>query len=117
MVKSLAWKGIFLSIVWVIIFLTSALASEEDKIKFQGKIMGLNLEKKMMIVNEGLFVWDEETVINNHEGSLITIEKFKPDSWVYIEGERIKKQIVIRKIYLLPKYVDNKERNRYPFMQ
>ena len=117
MVKNSVWKGIILSIVCMIILLTSTYASEEDKIKFQGKIMNLNLERKMMIVNEGLFVWDEKTVINNHEGSLVTIEKFKPDLWVYIEGERVKKQIVIRKIYLLPKYIDNKERNRYPFMQ
>jgi len=117
MVKSIFRKGITFGTVWMIIFFALTYASGGEKIRLQGHLMGLNLEKKVMIVNEGLFVWDEKTVINNHEGSPITIEKFKPDSWVYIEGEKVKKQIVIRKIYLLPKYIGGKERYRYPFMQ
>ena len=117
--KSLFRKGITFGIVWMIIFFALTSASGEDKIRLQGYLMNLNSEKKMMMVNEGLFIWDEKTIINNDVGSPIPIEKFKPDSWVYIEGERdkVKKCIVIRKIYLLPKYIDKKERNRYPFMQ
>lgn len=117
--KSLFWKGITFGIVGMIIFFTLTYASEEDTIKLQGIMMGLNLGKKMMVVNERPFVWDEKTIINNDQGSLITIDKLKLDSWVYIEGERdkVNKRIMIKKIYLLPKYIDNKERNRYPFMQ
>ena len=103
----------------MVILLTSTYALEEDKIKFQGKIMDLNLGKNMMIVNERLFILDDNTIIKNVEGSLITIEKIKMNSWAYIEAERdkTKNQMVIKKINLLPKHIDNKERNRYPFMQ
>jgi hypothetical protein len=117
--KSLFWKGITFGIVGVIIFFTLTYASEKDTIKFQGYVMDLNFGKRMMDVNEMLFVWDEKTIINNHAGLPTTMDKLKPHSWVYIEAERdnVKKQMVIRKIYLLPKYIDKKERNRYPFMQ
>jgi hypothetical protein len=117
--KSLFWKGIALGIGCVIIFFTLTYASEEDIIKLQGIIMDLDLGKKLMTVNERLFVWDEKTIISNAEGSLIPMEKLKPNSWVYIEGERdkVKKRIMIRKIYLLPKYIDGKERHLYPFIK
>ena len=117
--KSLYRKGIALGTVWVIIFLALTYAFGEDNVRFQGHLMDLNLEKRMMLVNEGVLVWDDKTVINNDAGSPIPIEKFKPGSWVFIEGERdkVKKRIVIRKLFLLPKYIDYKERSRYPFMQ
>ena len=117
--KSLVWKGITLSVVWMIIIFTLTYASGEDQLRLQGKIMSLDLKKNEMIVNEEFFVWDDKTIMNNEKGSLITINKFKLKSWVYIEGERdkVNKRIVIRKIYLLPKRIDNKERNRYSFMQ
>jgi hypothetical protein len=116
--KSLFWKGIICGIVWMIIFLTLTYASEEGKIKLQGIIMDIDLKTNMMTVNERLFVWDEKTIISNEKGSPITIDKFKPKSWVYIEGERdINKRMMIEKLYLLPKHVGNKERNLYPFME
>jgi hypothetical protein len=117
--KSLFWKMMALGIGCLIIFFALTYASEEDIIKFQGIIMDLDFGKKLMIVNERLLVWDEKTIISNAEGSLIPMEKLKPNSWVYIEGERdkVKKQVMIRKIYLLPKYIDGKERHLYPFIR
>jgi hypothetical protein len=49
----------------------------------------------------------------------MTIDKSRPKTWVYIEGERDKynNRIIINKIYLLPKYIDKKEKHLYPFMQ
>lgn len=73
----------------------------------------------MMIVNERQFSWDQQTLFYSEKGYPITLDQFKEKSWVYIEGEKDKlnKRIVIKKIYLLPKYVDNKEKHLYPFME
>jgi hypothetical protein len=103
------------------IFIISALTFGADKklVKIQGMVMDLDLKKKTMIVNEMHFVWNDKTIINNEKGSLIAIEKIKPRSWVYIEGEtdKVNNRVEARKIYLLPKYIDENERSRYSFMQ
>jgi hypothetical protein len=117
--KILFSKGIIFGIIGIIAFFTLSYASQENEIKLQGKIMDFDLKRNMMTVNERLFVWDEKTIINNEKGSPITMDQFKPKSWVYIVGERdnVNKRIMIKKIYLLPKRVDKKERNLYPFIE
>jgi len=117
--KSLLIGQIILISSCLFIFCTLAFASEEDTAKIQGMVMDLDVNKNTMIVNEKLFVWNQNTAIYNDKGSPMTIDKFKPKTWVYIEGERDKnnRQIIIKKIYLLPKYVDKKERHLYPFME
>jgi hypothetical protein len=94
-------------------------ASEGDIVKLQGVIMSIEVKQNRMVVNEGLFTWNEKTMISNAKGSPITIDKFKPKAWVYIEGvnDKKNKRIVIEKIYLLPKYVAKKEKQSYPFIQ
>jgi hypothetical protein len=117
--KSLLIGRIILISSCLFIFCTFGFASEEDIVKVQGMIMELDVNKNTMIVNEKLFVWRENTAIFNDKGSPVTIDKFKPKTWVYIEGEKDQnnRQIIIKKIYLLPKYVDKKERHLYPFME
>ena len=120
MVKKRLWI-VGMILVSCHLFTSSMLAysSEEDMVKIQGMIMELDLKKNTMIVNEKLFVWSQNTAAYNDKGSPMTIDKFKPQTWVYIEGERDKnnRRIIINKIYLLPKYIDEKERPLYPFMQ
>jgi len=96
---------------------TWTFASEEGISQTQGRIMSIDFKKNIMVVNEKTFVWNKSTTLNDSKESVIGIEKFKPKSWVFIEGEKGGKYIVIKKAYLLPKYVDKKERHRYPFMQ
>jgi len=117
--KRLLIGGIILISSYLLIFSTLAFASEDDIVKIQGMIMDLDVNKNTMIVNEKLFVWSQNTTLYNDKGFPLTIDKFKPKSWVYIEGERDKnnRRIIINKIYLLPKYVDKKERHLYPFME
>jgi len=81
--------------------------------------MELDLKKNMMIVNERTFVWDQNTIFYNEKGSPVTVDKLNTKTWVYIEGvrENVKKRVVAEKIYLLPKYISEKEKYRYPFMQ
>lgn len=112
-------KGITLILIGATLLFVLTYASGEDKFKLQGKTMSLDLKKNMMVVNEGLFFWDKNTIISNDTGSPIAMDKFKVGSWVYIEAERdkVNKLNMIRTIYLLPKYIGNKERSRYPFME
>ena len=119
MKKSLLVGGMIFISFYLFIFSTLAFASEEDIVNIQGMIMDLDVKKNTMIVNEKLFVWSQNTSIYNDKGSPITIDQFKPKTWVYIQGERDKNnnRIIIHKIYLLPKYIDKKERPRYPFIE
>ncbi len=119
MKKSLWIGGMLFISSYLFIFSTLAFALEEDITNIQGMIMDLDVKKSTMIVNEKLFVWSQNTAIFNDKGTPITIDQFKPKAWVYIQGEREKnnKRIIIHKIYLLPKYIDKKERLRYPFME
>jgi hypothetical protein len=115
--KYIVIGGIILIAFSLLPFSTMALALDEGIYKNQGTIMKMDLKKNIMIVNEKTFVWNQNTSFFDEKGSPIKIERFKLKSWVFIEGEKADKHIVIKKIYLLPKYVDNKERHLYPFMQ
>jgi hypothetical protein len=110
-------SGIILIAFSILPFSTWTLALEEKILKTQGPIMSIDLKKNIMVVNEETFIWNKNTIFNDDKESMIGIEKFKPKSWVFIEGEKGDKHIVIKKVYLLPKYVGWKERHLYPFMQ
>ena len=111
--------GIPITIIFVLLCSYMALASEEEIIKIQGVMMSLDLKKNVVIVNERLFVLNQNTAIHNDKGVAITIDKLKPNTWVYIEGlkDSTNRRIVARKIYLLPKYIKEKEKHLYPFIQ
>jgi len=109
--------------VLTIIFLSSlsalTFAAESDIVRFQGIIMEINFNKNLMIVNERQLAWNQKTAINNEKGSPTTFDKLKPKSWVYVEGveNKLDKRIMVNKIYLLPKYIDEKEKYLYPFIK
>jgi len=117
--KRIFYKEVILVIFSIFIFSFLTFASDEGIVRVQGIVMELDLKKNMMIVNERTFVWDQNTIFYNEKGSPITVDKLRAKTWVYIEGmrENVKKRVVAEKIYLLPKYIDEKEKYRYPFMQ
>jgi hypothetical protein len=107
-----------------ILFLTFTISSltfagDKDIVKTQGIIMAIELFKNSMVVNERKVVWDPQTLCNNDKGKLITVDQLKVENWVYLEGvyDKGKKRILAKKIYLLPKYIDEKQKHLYPFMQ
>jgi hypothetical protein len=117
--KRLLIVGMILVSSYLFTSSTLALTSGENIVKIQGMIMDLDVKKNTIIVNEKSFVWNQNTVFYNEKGSSVAMDKFKPKTWVYIEGEKDKdnSRIIINKIYLLPKYIDKKERHLYPFME
>ena len=111
-------KIMILVVSSIIIFSTSTFASGQERYKNQGSIMEKDLKKNTMIVNERQFPWNQNTTFYDDKGHAVGIDGFKRKSWVYIEGIRDKNNILlIEKIYLLPKYVEKKEKHRYPFME
>jgi hypothetical protein len=94
-------------------------ATERAMVKMQGVVMSVDFKKKNLVVNERLFIWNQQTKMHDDNGSAATFERLKPSSWVYIEGayDQTRKITVATKIYLIPKQIDAKDRHRYPFMQ
>lgn len=109
--------GIILIAFSILASSTWTFATEEVVSRTQGPIMRIDLKKNVMVVNEKTFIWNRSTIFNDDKESVIGIERFKTKSWVFIEGEPRDKDVVIKKIYLLPKHVGKKERHLYPFMQ
>jgi len=112
-------KGIFLSIFFLLFFSVLTFAEDVNIVKIQGVVMSLDLKKNTVVINEKTFIWDQNTTFHNEVGSPITIDKLRTKGWVYIEGEndRAHKRWVAKKIYLLPKFIDSKQRHLYPFIQ
>lgn len=112
-------RRIILIVLFTLVISSLTFASERDIVKTQGLVMAVYLSKNLMIVNERRYVWDQKTVFFNDKGSAITVDKLQTKAWVYIEGEedRINKRVWAKKIYLLPKYINEKEKHLYPFME
>jgi type II secretory pathway component PulC len=104
-------------LIWIVVLFPLFYAFGNNQIRLQGILMSLDLEKNLIVVNERTFFLDDQTAFYNENGSLTSKEKFKPNSRVYIEGEKNNDRVVVRKIYFLPKRIDKKERNIYPFLQ
>ena len=113
-------KGIVLIVFFVFLFSGLTFAQEKGVVKMQGMVDTIDVVKKMMIINEETtFIWDQNTTFRNEKGSTITVDQFKRNNWVYIEGVGSKKgkPILIQKIYLIPKRIRAAEKHLYPFMQ
>jgi len=102
----------------ILLLSASVFAAEQGVVKIQGKIDEIDLKKNRIVVNEKVFFWDANTLFYNENAFPIKVDKFKTDTWVYIEGVRNTgtRQITIKKIYHLPKYIDRGEGDLYPFI-
>ncbi len=107
--------------VILVILSLSALtgAAERDMLAFQGIVMSVDLKKQSMVVNERVCIWNRETIINNEKGMPAALEQLKVKNWIYVEGvyEKAHHRVLAKTIYLLPKYVDEKEKGQYPFIK
>jgi hypothetical protein len=101
----------------VLILSSMALAGNDGNVKFQGKVMELDLKNNSMSVNEKPVVWDQNTIFYSEKKVPVKAERLKIRTWVYIEGVSVDKKISALKVYLIPKYIYAKERHLYPFME
>jgi hypothetical protein len=113
-------KGIVPMVLLLFLFCGLTFAQGKGVVKMQGMVDKVYVDKKMMIINEEFtFIWDQNTTFGNEKGSPITVDKFKRNAWVYIEGVGSKKgkPILIQKIYLIPREIREGEKHLYPFIQ
>ena len=62
--------------------------------------------------------FDKNTIVHNEKGSPIPQDNLKTKTWVFVEAVKDKSQKKLAtKIYLLPKYIDDKEKHLYPFIK
>jgi len=105
----------------VVLLATGSLtgATEKDMVQVQGVVMTVDLKKHSMVVNERLFTWNKQTLINDERGLPIDMDRLKAKSWVYVEGvqEKGHRRVLAKAIYLLPKYINEKEKRLYPFIK
>jgi hypothetical protein len=104
-------KEILLATILVSFISALALASDSVIYNIQGKVTEINLRKKSLTVYETSFAWNQNTIFSNEKGSPITIDKLKPQTWVYIECE-YRKDIdkrIAKRVYLLPKPIEDKD--------
>ena len=102
----------------VLLFSASVFAVEQSVVRIQGRIDEIDLKKHRMVVNEKIFIWDANTMFYNENSSPIPADKLKSNIWVYVEGIRNAgtRQITIKRIYCLPRYIERDEANLYPFI-
>jgi hypothetical protein len=111
-------RGIFLAILFSLFISSLTFAADKDIVTFQGMVMELDWKQKIIIVNERSFAFDKNTIVHNEKGSPIPQDNLKTKTWVFVEGVKDKNQKKLaKKIYLLPKYIDDKEKHLYPFIK
>jgi len=114
-------KRRFIGVLLFAFLITPALTIALDKgiVKFQGVVMAIDLKQGTIVVNERLFFLDAHTMIHNEKGTSIPLEKLRLRDWVYLEGvsDRGSRRNLAKKIYFLLRYVDEKQKHLYPFME
>ena len=103
----------------MVLISTLTFSQDGDIVKFQGMVMELDVKQNFLVASEKRVVWNANTSIYNEKGSPISFDKLKVKAWVYVEGvgDKVTKRITASKIYLIPKYINAKEKSLYPFMQ
>ncbi len=111
-------RGILLTILFSLFISSLTFAADKDTVTFQGIVTELDWKKRIIIVNERSFAFNENTIVHNDKGSPIPQDKLKTKTWVFVEGVKDKnRKKLATKIYLLPKYIDEKEKHLYPFIK
>ena len=97
----------------------SVIAAEKDLTTFQGVVMVVDFKKNTCVVNERQVQWFSNTSVSNEKGVPSSIESLKVKDWVYVEGvyDRAHKRIEARKLYLLSKRIEEKDKRLYPFIK
>ena len=98
-------KEVILIVCFIFLFSALAFAQGKDD-QSKGKVMRLDFAKKMVVVNEKAFFWNQATLFYDGKGSPISIteDRLIKGTMVRVEATWIKKKpLVIKKLSLLPK--------------
>ncbi len=111
-----------IAIGWTLVLLVplfSAQAKEANAIRTQGLINpGGNPKAGYLFINEMRVYYDKATLLLDQRETPIPITEFTAKKWVYMEVEKDSRgKIRARKMYLLPHYINPKERKKLSFMK
>jgi len=117
--KKIFIKSLYFFMVFIFTPYSSCFSSDGDISKLQGVVMEIDFKNNLFFVNEKPFIFDKNTIISDEKGNTIPLDRIKKNVWVYIEwsGSIEKKNAVAKKIYLLPRYIDKKDKNLYQFIK
>jgi hypothetical protein len=113
-------KGKIILMITVALMVSAlTFASDEGIVKLQGVVMTVDVKQNTFTVNERTFSWNGQTALFNEKGLPITPDKLKLRGWVYVEGipDKTNQRNIARKVYLIPKYINDKEKHLYSFME
>ena len=97
-------KEMVLVLCFVFLFSALAVAQGKDVVEMTGNVMNVDMAKKIVVVDEKTFVWDQNTLFYNAKGSPVTADKLRKNVKVFIEATWVKnKPYTITKIYISPK--------------
>lgn len=107
-----------LSIILIAIFTATAFAAglPQHNPHFQGIVM--ENSGTYLIVSERKVLIKNGTHVMNSDKRPINLSDIKAGNHVFVKGEfDDENNIVAEKIYLLPRYITNKELDQFPFMK
>ncbi len=108
---------------WILIlFIPLSLAQAKEAspiLRTQGLINpGGNPKAGYLFINEMRVYYDRATLLMDEREVPIPITEFTAKKWVYMEVEKDPRgRIRARRMYLLPHYIDPKERKKLSFMR
>ena len=81
--------------------------------------MAVDLKKHTMVVNERMCTWNQETIIRNERGLPAALDQLKAKNWIYVEGvyDKVHHRVLAKTVYLLPKFVEKKDKGQYRFIK
>lgn len=107
--------------VFILFIMPLSYANGSNFLRTQGLINpGGNVKSGYLFINEMKVYIDEKTQIMDYHQSPIPAAELKPKRWVYmdLEKDRTRKMMVkARKIYLLPHYLNEEQKRRFPFVK
>ena len=103
----------------LLIALSPVQAKEAKAIRTQGLINpGGNPKAGYLFINEMRVYYDKATLLMDQREMPIPITEFTAKRWVYMELEKDSRgRIRARRMYLLPHYINPKERKKISFMK
>ncbi len=83
-------KGIPLIAVLLFLSISLVLAADSKIKNSRGKVETVDFKKKVFILNESNYFWNDGTIFSDEKGTPVKIERLKPKASVYVQWESVK---------------------------
>jgi len=108
---------IILSVILLLLSNRPALAEDDYVETFQGIVNSTAGMPGYIVVNEQKLLLDDKVVIKDHQEKDAPLSDIRVGRWIYVAAAKRSAGPTALRIYLLPRYIKDKERSSYPFMK